>query len=963
MAIRLQSEFRSLSDDQFRIKIIDSAFTGTATDVNVGGDGFTLTHDGETDTLFSPIIGSSVSLTIYNNDSAIDTFRTALLNAQEKQFSIRIERWKKPKSIDYELNFRNRVLGDGGVYESGDCVQTALVELGVGSESRSDIWQTYFNERVTSDGGVTEDGNCVSDGIDALGGTKTIPDEEFELFWTGFITQDLIEEVDESKPRAITLNANDGISLLSNVDFEFTLASATTKSFVDALVEMLSDAGISDLYESTDVMLTSVVNWYAEELTYNIATDPLDRTFVDWRAFTNYEQGGGRTFERSLDVIREMCVTFGARFYQSGGSYRFEQIGARDDINVREFRYLNDGTLNDYETTQLDVVVDQTSTYRRGGSFRYLPAVKEVSLTLNKKSATNIIGGAVRYDSAFGDELDIGVIPSADNARVLLTMRGEIQTYIATPTLGVATPIFAVTIRLEPTDGTANQYWTNTIVSGQTSFSVGAWGTTLGTYKWAGTNVSRQTSSTTAAVHQMATGPLPKDGELFIDITILGLYDSTGSSTSFFIGGNSYAWAVDLQSARYENGNDPANVVEAIYKATNTNPNLGSRLKLSAGQTRMGDGVGAVGSLYVDNGSGNVASTGWREGDSGTYVDISRLVVRDVLSLQNKVVNRFEGGIIDGGLFHNRFRFDSAYWLPLRSTFVANNDELEIEVFKNARYISFTDINGDPVDVVDFSSGANVGIDDFSGTYVNASNGVLGGMVVDSVAKTLGPFKETAAGKAQITEDVSFDGAAAGPSLQLTGGSGAQGLMQWDGDEDTIALTMNGTQHLLGQDMVYNVKNQSGAAIDKGTPVMASGALGSSGRITIVRAEADGSVSSKYFIGVTAENIDNGADGKVIEFGKIRGLNTSAYSDGDVLWLDPTTPGSFTATEPSAPNLKIPTAIVINAHDTQGVILVRATQGYRLADLHDVNITSPAEGDILRWDNDLKYWYNTPFPG
>ena len=101
MAIRLQSEFRTLNDDQYRIKIIDSAYLGSPYDVKVGGNGFTLTHDGQTDVVYSPIVGSSVSLTIYNDDPLVDAFRIALLNAQDKQFSLRIEKWNKPESREH----------------------------------------------------------------------------------------------------------------------------------------------------------------------------------------------------------------------------------------------------------------------------------------------------------------------------------------------------------------------------------------------------------------------------------------------------------------------------------------------------------------------------------------------------------------------------------------------------------------------------------------------------------------------------------------------------------------------------------------------------------------------------------------------------------------------------------------------------------------------------------------------
>jgi hypothetical protein len=794
MGIRLQSEFRTLKDDQYRIQIIDSAFSGTPTDVKVGGDGFTLTHDGETDAVYSPIVGSSIGFTIYNEGSAVDDFRTDLLNAQEKRFSVRIERWKKPQPTNVSLDYRNRVLGDDGIFEGGDCLNDALLALGVGTESRSNIWQQYDEARVLADGGTYEGGNCVVDAINALGGSTTIPDEEFQLFWTGFITQDLVEEADESKPRAIRLTATDGISLLSNVDFEFTLGSATTKSFVDALIEMLNDSGVGALFESNETMLTSVVNWYAEEMTFGADVDPLDITFTDWRAFTSYTTAAGRLYEPALDVIREMCLTFGARFYFDDGSFRFEQIGERDKINIRQFYYLNDGSLSSYETTQLDVLVDQTSVHRHDGVFRYLPAVKSVSLNLEKKSSANLIGGVVRYDSAFGDEIDFGLVPSADNGRVIMTMRSEIQTFISTPTSGVATPIFAVTIRLEPSDGTANQYWKNSTNSGITSFSQGSWSTTSGTYKWAAGNVSRQTSSLTASVHNLATGPLPKDGEIFVDITILGMYDAQGSSTSFFIGGNSYAWAVDLQTARFENDNNPSGIVSSTFTANNTNPNIGSNIKLELGTTRLGDGAGALGSLYINEGSGNTTSTGWRQGNSGSYVDIAQMTTGEILSLQNKVVNRFEGGVINGGLFHNRFRFDGAYWLPMRATFTANRDELNIEVFKIARITAFSDITSDPVQLTDPITSGDI-FDATGGQYINTNSGVVGGMSVDGVQKTIGPFSETANGGAvegdlDVTSNISATDVDASGDVNATGaltGATAQIAGQLDAGNTNVA--------------------------------------------------------------------------------------------------------------------------------------------------------------------------------
>jgi len=957
MAIRLQSEFRTLNDDQYRIKIIDSAYLGNAYDVNVGGDGFTLTHDGQTDTVYSPIVGSSVSLTIYNDSVFVDAFRTALLNAQDKQFSLRIEKWSKPRSRTIADDYRNRVVSDGGTYEGGDCVNDALESLGVGDETRSDAWQQSNESRVLADGGIYEGGSCVVDAIDALGSSKTLPDSEFQLYWTGYITQDLIEEADESKPRAIQLRAADGISILSTIDYEFTLNQAFQKTFKDAIIEMMTDANISALFESDETMLTSVVNWYADEHVYSSTMDPLDNIKTDLKAFTTLTSSGDREYINALEIIRQMAVILNARFYFDDGSFRFEQISERDNTDIREFYYLNDGTANGNDTVQMDTLIDQKTAHRSGGLFRYLPAVKKVTLAQQRKSSANIIGRAVIFPTG---ELDVGIIPSTDNGRLVLQIKTEVQTYISNVLQGTATPLFGVTIRLEPTDGSATKYWKNSLIVNSLVFGTGSWSTTQDTFKFAGNTVSRSSSLKTTTQYGMTTGPLPTDGEVYIDIEFLGFYDF-GLDPTFIASPNAFSWRATLQTAQFENDNDPTAIVESIYEAQNTSTALGSNITVDLGQTLLGDGAGAIGSLYVWNGSTWVPSTGWRIGNSGSYVDVVKMATRETLGLQSKVVNRFEGTIINGGGFKNRLRFDSKYWLPVRSVLNANNDELEVEVFQIARVIDDVDVSNDPRDIGDDT--LVVAVADFNGMYSNVGSGSVADMPIDLDNQSIGPYKQKTDGTAQITDDLQIDGAANAPSVQLTGGSGAQGTMEWNGDEDTIALTMNGIQHFLGQDMVYNVKNQSGAAIDKGTAVMASGTLGSSGRITIVRAEADGSVEAKYFIGVTAENIDNGADGKVIEFGKISGLNTEAYSDGDVLWLDPTTAGGFTPVEPSAPNLKIPTAIVINAHATQGVILVRATQGMKLDDLHNVEITSPTMGQVLMYNSDTGVWYNGDLPG
>src|SRR6056300_791536 len=160
----------------------------------------------------------------------------------------------------------------------------------------------------------------------------------------------------------------------------------------------------------------------------------------------------------------------------------------------------------------------------------------------------------------------------------------------------------------------------------------------------------------------------------------------------------------------------------------------------------------------------------------------------------------------------------------------------------------------------------------------------------------------------------------------------------------------------------YEVKNSSGSTINKGKAVQAIGTDGNSGHILIDEMVADGSVESKYFIGVLESSLDNGDIGRVIHFGELDQFNTlgqngETWNDGDILWLDPSNPGDYTITEPNGPNIKVAAAIIKNAA-TNGKIHIRVQANEGLHDLHDTRIVTQADGDLLIWDNTLNVWKN-----
>jgi hypothetical protein len=183
------------------------------------------------------------------------------------------------------------------------------------------------------------------------------------------------------------------------------------------------------------------------------------------------------------------------------------------------------------------------------------------------------------------------------------------------------------------------------------------------------------------------------------------------------------------------------------------------------------------------------------------------------------------------------------------------------------------------------------------------------------------------------------------------------GQVVWNADEGTLELGKGGISNYIGQETMVLCRNASNTVtIPKGTAVMFAGSLGASGRIKVAPMIANGTFPGYVFFGVTDQAISGAADGYVTVFGKIRGVNTNIYDDGDILWCNPAAAGGFTKVEPQAPNLKLAVAAVLNAGNN-GVIFVRWTTGQRLQDLHDVEGNgSKDDGDILEWSDAANRW-------
>lgn len=150
--------------------------------------------------------------------------------------------------------------------------------------------------------------------------------------------------------------------------------------------------------------------------------------------------------------------------------------------------------------------------------------------------------------------------------------------------------------------------------------------------------------------------------------------------------------------------------------------------------------------------------------------------------------------------------------------------------------------------------------------------------------------------------------------------SGAARL-SWNDTEGTLDLAYaNGVTLQLGQEEHFYAKATE--AISDGEIVMFAGAQGS--HLLIARADmSDPGFFPEAVIGVATQDFALNDFGYVTSFGKVRGLDLSAYSEGDLIYLDPSTPGGYTTSEPTPPDHIILVAAVAYAHSEQGTLFVR----------------------------------------
>lgn len=196
---------------------------------------------------------------------------------------------------------------------------------------------------------------------------------------------------------------------------------------------------------------------------------------------------------------------------------------------------------------------------------------------------------------------------------------------------------------------------------------------------------------------------------------------------------------------------------------------------------------------------------------------------------------------------------------------------------------------------------------------------------------------DTATGKVQFTNEigpieiVKFD-----TLHDVTTHPHQPGYVCWNNEDQTLNIFHDGgVIQQVGQEQYAYVRNNTGAVIENGTVVQFAGAdqYNGAARLEISPFLADGTYPSLYTLGVTTQDFQDGEDGRVTIWGKVRGLDASGaavsppeeWQVGDILYAHPTDAGKLTKFKPTSPNNVVPIAAVLDNGTADGEIFIRPT--------------------------------------
>ena len=551
--------------------------------------------------------------------------------------------------------------------------------------------ESRFFIRIYAEAATIEDGLVMS-----YYDTQLPPDNGMVLYWTGVIMQDLITIEDISKPSIFNITAVDGIGHLANAEYE-SVGVVTLEGFIESALGVI---GIDPLYAADDLLYATSVNVWDAQHTYSATSDVSTLIRFDALVYSSKEEDGTITYSTYIDILKELCIVFGARFYQREGVFYFEQYIERTETSRNVSAYYKNGTKAFTSSVSDDVTLNGTTiggARLAGNSFNFLPALKKVQVEYNQSRSNNLLSNRLTYTGSTQRQ-PLGFLVDDDSGQVQvtgqLTYRFDYDGSGSTASVEFYRPVWAVEVRIEDAANPGTyQYlkrdWTS--VGGQL-YGPTTWSTAV-SYYYVDVGMAKNNASGLyiSGSFSLVTPALPFDGNATLDVNFSNVYNLANATQAVPTNYVATHRATEVSALFLNDTLDLSEVT--IYSSTNTDTDINSNLILDLGSVRVSDSNGLQGSFYVYTGSAWVPSSNWRRGNSGGYQSLLKLLTNEILSIHKKPIERYSGTIVGPYPFAVRYSFDSAYWLPMSGSYNANIDEWSSEWFKVQKDLTNITVN------------------------------------------------------------------------------------------------------------------------------------------------------------------------------------------------------------------------------------------------------------------------------
>ena len=178
-------------------------------------------------------------------------------------------------------------------------------------------------------------------------------------------------------------------------------------------------------------------------------------------------------------------------------------------------------------------------------------------------------------------------------------------------------------------------------------------------------------------------------------------------------------------------------------------------------------------------------------------------------------------------------------------------------------------------------------------------------------------------GNSSITGNLTVTGTVNGRS-QLVDSAEVIKLIESTFDSDNT-LSLVDSDYVTERSYAHHYYVKAAEAISAGEVVMFGGVQGDHILAKVADFDAAGFIP-EWIMGVANTSIALNDWGRVTAIGRLEGVDTSSFSNGDLLYMDPSTAGALTTTKPSpSDHMILVCAVLKAAAGTSGIIQVRLT--------------------------------------